>query len=234
MKEKILIIDDAPEVAKILKQYILEPLQYQVIVAGDGETGLNLAETQSPDLIMLDLSMPRMNGLQVLKRLREMECQAPVIFMTMHGSENIAVEVFRLGVRDYLMKPFTMDEVKQSVDKALREARLLREKEELARNLIAADTLRQTVVTLSHYLNNNLMVVQTGLALIGDTLQKPKADLELVIKVASDCLKSSRYIVAVINVLQQVTKIQDAAYYGDTKMIDIEAALREEIQKLQG
>ncbi len=228
--ETILVVDDSPEIVRFLKQYALAPLGYNVLTAADGQEGLEMAIKLNPELIMLDMSMPRMNGLQMLNALRKTENKAPVIFMTMHGSENIAVEVFRLGVKDYMMKPFTLDEVKEAVDRALREVRLQREKEALTQELVAAETVRRTVVTLAHYLNNSLMVVQAGLSLIQESMPKMGED-PLLKQVSQDSLASVRQIGAVMRVLQQVTKVQYSTYHGPIKMIDIEAALREELKK---
>jgi len=229
--EKILVIDDSPEIVRFLKHYILSPVGYEVISANDGQTGLEMAISNSPDLIMLDMIMPPMNGLQVLTSLRESRSKVPVIFMTLHGSEQIAVEVFRQGVRDYLVKPFTVEEVTQAVDRALQEGRLAHEKEVLLRELVAQETIRQTVITLAHYLNNSLTVVQAGLGLIQESLPKEDLDKALLYQVLQDSLANVRQIGAVMRVLQRITRVQDTSYHGQVKMLDIEAALKDELNK---
>lgn len=229
--EKILVIDDSPEIVRFLKHYILGPLGYEVITANDGQIGLEMAISSNPDLILLDMSMPRMTGLQVLACLRESSSKAPVIFMTMHGSEQIAVEVFRQGVRDYLVKPFTVEEVTQAVDRSLQEGRLAREKESLTRELVAQETIRQTVITLAHYLNNSLTVVQAGLSLIQESIQKKNFDTSLLYQVVEDSLANVRQIGAVMRVLQRITRVQDISYHGQVKMLDIEQALKDELDK---
>jgi DNA-binding response OmpR family regulator len=229
--EKILVIDDSPEIVRFLKHYVLSPLGYEVITANDGQTGLEMAISNSPDLIMLDMSMPRMNGLQVLAGLRESSSKEPVIFMTLHGSEQIAVEVFRQGVRDYLVKPFTVEEVTQAMDRSLQEGRLTREKELLMKELVAEETIRQTVITLAHYLNNSLTVVQAGLTLIQESLQRNSIDASLLYQLLEDSLTNVRQIGAVMRVLQRITRVQDVSYHGQVKMLDIEEALRDELNK---
>jgi DNA-binding response OmpR family regulator len=228
--ETILIVDDSSDIVEFLGQYVLVPSGYKVTSAADGQSGLNMALKHSPDLIMLDMSMPRMDGMEVLTALRRAESKTPVIFMTMHGSETIAVEAFRLGVRDYLVKPFTIEEVQRAVDHALQETRLTREKEELTRNLIAAETVRQTVITLSHYINNYMVVLTVGL----DTLQKELVNNPNLLKIAQDGSNSVAKIEAVLRVLQQVTEVQRTTYHDKTHMIDIEAALREELKRVRG
>jgi two-component system NtrC family sensor kinase len=227
--ETILVVDDSPEMVDFLREYVLTPQGYRAISATDGQTGLDMAVSQEPDLIMLDMSMPRMTGMEMLTALRQTNCQAPVIFMTLHGSESIAVEAFRLGVRDYLSKPFTAEEAQQTVDRALQEKRLAREKEKLTHNLIAAETARQTVVTLSHYVNNYLMTLDGSLTLLQETLQQGLPDHATLAGIIENSLASVAQIAAVIRVLRQITDVKRTTYYGRTRMIDIDAALREEL-----
>jgi len=112
------VIDDSREMLVALKNRILEPMGFQVLTAMDGQTGLQTAVQHNPDLILLDMNLPRMTGLELLSFLRKTPCTSPVIFMTASGSEQIAVEAFRLGVRDYLTKPFTYEELQASIDSA--------------------------------------------------------------------------------------------------------------------
>ncbi|MCL4297526.1 MAG: response regulator [Anaerolineae bacterium] len=231
--ETILVVDDSAEIVRVLKEYMLTPLGYQVISAADGRSGLKLAVSRQPDLILLDMQLPFMDGLEVLKSLRQAGCQAPVIFMTMHGSESTVVEVFRLGVRDYLAKPFTVEDVQQAVDRALQESRLVREREELTRNLIASETVRQTAVTLSHYINNHLMVLSGNLALLQEALRKELPQQAALAKMVRDSQDSADLIAAVMRVLQQTTDAQPTTYLGQTRMIDIETALRKEVARIK-
>lgn len=148
--ERILIIDDSTQVIAILRDDLLIPLGYEVLTAETGTTGLQQAEESQPELILLDLMLPDMSGLEVVERLREKGCQMPVILMTFYGSENVAVQAFRLGVRDYIRKPFDPDEVRSAVERALAESRLRVEKERLDRELIQANRrLERRVIQLS-------------------------------------------------------------------------------------
>src|SRR5690606_12865627 len=108
-------------------------------VAKDGKEGLDMALQHRPDLILLDLQMPRMNGITVLQNLARHNADIPVVLMTFHGSEEIAVEVYRLGVRDYLKKPFSIDEMLLAIEHSLTEVRLRREKEALTERVIQAN-----------------------------------------------------------------------------------------------
>jgi DNA-binding response OmpR family regulator len=103
---RTLVIDDSRAVREFVVDYVLKPQGFHVEIAIDGAEGLHKALNDSPDLILMDYEMPKMTGLEVLRNLREHEFHTPVILMTSHGSEQVAVEVFRLGVQDYIMKPF--------------------------------------------------------------------------------------------------------------------------------
>jgi DNA-binding response OmpR family regulator len=229
--EKILVVDDSPEIVRFLRHHVLTPWGYSVITASDGQAGLATALVEKPDLIMVDMNMPKMTGLQMIQALRREEFQAPVIFMTVHGSESIAVEVFRLGVRDYLAKPFTVDDVRTAVDNSLKQERLEREKETLTKNLIASETVRQTVVTLSHYINNNLMILNGGVGLLTEALQKTEFDRSMMLKVLKDLATSVNQIAAVMRILRQATNVKLTTYYGAASMIDIDTALRREMNQ---
>jgi two-component system NtrC family sensor kinase len=148
--ERILVIDDSPEIRSFLCDAVLGPRGFEVILAHDGQEGLALALRERPDLVLLDVNMPRMTGLEVLEELREAEYEWPVILMTFHGSESIAVQAFRLGVRDYVRKPFEVVEVLACVDRALVESRLRREREELLERLeVSNRQLQRKVAELS-------------------------------------------------------------------------------------
>jgi GAF domain-containing protein/FixJ family two-component response regulator len=133
--EKVLVVDDAQGVIDFLSDYVLRPNGYEVLSAVDGEGGLALALAQKPDLIILDLEMPKMSGMEVLEALKRRGVDVPVIIITFHGSETIAAQSFRMGVKNYITKPFKMEEILEAVEQALRESRLERDRADLVRRL---------------------------------------------------------------------------------------------------
>lgn len=133
--EEILIIDDSKQICSMLAEYVLPELGYTPIIAHTGRQGLNRLRQHTPDLILLDLQLPDTSGLDLLRLIAQEGYDVPVILMTAHGSEAIAVEAFRLGARNYLIKPFSETEAQAAIDQALRERRLKREKDLLTRNL---------------------------------------------------------------------------------------------------
>lgn len=125
--EKVLVVEDRRENLVFLANQILRPEGYDVITAGDGKAGLDKALGQQPDLIIMDFRMPKMTGIEVLKALKDAEKDIPVIMTTFHGSEELVIEAFRLGVRDYLIKPYEVDEMLAAIDRALAPRRSFRE-----------------------------------------------------------------------------------------------------------
>ncbi len=134
MGERILIIDDKIEIINFLKDLLL-PLGYEVSSCTNGRAGVAKALGEQPDLIMLDLNMPGMSGLEVLQEFDRLAIRSPVILMTLYGSEAVMLQALRLGVRDYLNKPFQIDELLEAIERALEKGRLQRERERLLREL---------------------------------------------------------------------------------------------------
>jgi DNA-binding response OmpR family regulator len=117
---KILIIEDRRENIVFVANNILKPLGHDVITAMDGQTGLTKAQEETPDLIITDLKLPRMSGLEIMARLQKRGIIIPTIVMTFHGTEDTAVQALRLGARDYLVKPFSVEEMHAALDRALK------------------------------------------------------------------------------------------------------------------
>ncbi len=144
--ETVLTVDDRTDSLKFLREYILEPNGYKMLQARNGVDALETARSKKVDLIISDLVMPKMGGLELLENLHDQEIDIPVILMTFHGSEGTAVRAFRLGARDYIIKPFAIDEMLQAIDRALTESRLRQER----------DGLTHTVLRVNQQLENRV------------------------------------------------------------------------------
>jgi two-component system, OmpR family, alkaline phosphatase synthesis response regulator PhoP len=120
---RILIVEDNPDLAYGLRTG-LEIEGYDVQVADDGETGLDRAKAWGPDLVMLDLMLPGMDGYRVLKTLREAGSNVPVLILTARGEEADKVLGFRLGADDYVTKPCGVLELLARVGALLRRSRI--------------------------------------------------------------------------------------------------------------
>jgi class 3 adenylate cyclase/DNA-binding response OmpR family regulator len=153
-EETVLVVDDGEDNREFIKEYVLLPNGYSYLVAKDGEEGLRMAIEHEPDLILLDLQMPRLNGIQVLEQLYARHLEIPVILMTFHGSEEIAIEVYRMGVKDYIKKPYYPEEMHDAIEKALTETRLRREKDKLTDRILRANQELQRRLTEFEILYN--------------------------------------------------------------------------------
>jgi len=125
MAEKILVVDDEISLQETVS-YSLTKEGYQVEVAGDGDAGLELARTLKPDLIILDVMLPGLDGFEVCRILRQ-ETNTPVLMLTARDDEIDRVVGLEVGADDYLPKPFSMRELIARVKALLRRVRLIRE-----------------------------------------------------------------------------------------------------------
>jgi two-component system, OmpR family, response regulator ResD len=124
VRGSILVVDDEPTIAEVVSRY-LERAGYEARVAQDGYRAIELAGAQRPDLVVLDLMLPGIDGLEVMRRLREHAATEPrgrvaVILLTAKGEESDRVIGLRLGADDYVVKPFSPAELVARVDAVLR------------------------------------------------------------------------------------------------------------------
>jgi two-component system alkaline phosphatase synthesis response regulator PhoP len=123
MSKKILVVDDEQSIVTLL-QYNLEQSGYTVITALDGEQGLAAAVDIRPDLVVLDLMLPKMDGLEVCKQLRQQKINIPILMLTAKDDEFDKVLGLELGADDYLTKPFSPREVVARIKAILRRSQL--------------------------------------------------------------------------------------------------------------
>ncbi|MGE7600913.1 response regulator transcription factor [Peribacillus sp. NPDC097675] len=123
MSKKILVVDDEQSIVTLL-QYNLEQAGYSVITALDGEEGLRAAVELRPDLVVLDLMLPKLDGLEVCKQLRQQKLNIPILMLTAKDDEFDKVLGLELGADDYLTKPFSPREVVARIKAILRRSQL--------------------------------------------------------------------------------------------------------------
>lgn len=131
---KILIVDDEKAIRKTLKE-ILEYEKYDVLEAADGQEAINLVKQKACDLVFLDIKMPRMDGMEVLEKIRSMELDIPVIMISGHGNEDTAVEAVKAGAFDYISKPPDLNRLLITVRNALENQGLATEAKALKRKI---------------------------------------------------------------------------------------------------
>ncbi len=122
---KILVVDDDGGIRKSLSK-LLESMGHSVVTAPDGLQGLAALRAESPDLVLMDIRMPKSSGLDILKEIRKADAKVPVIIMTAHGTTSTAIEAIKAGAYDYILKPFDIPGLQDLVRKALEASAMMR------------------------------------------------------------------------------------------------------------
>ena len=116
-KQKILVCDDSEGVRESLK-LILED-DYKLLFACDGCEALNLVKSSSPDLVLMDIKMPKLNGIETLKEIRQIKPKTKILFVTGYH-KGVDQDAMQLGALDYIIKPFSEKDLKTSVNNTLK------------------------------------------------------------------------------------------------------------------
>ena len=134
--ETILIVDDEKNYRVVLEA-LLAPEGYEILTAGTGREALKLVREADVDLVITDMKMPGMSGMELLDEAKEIKPDLPVIMMTAYGTIEMAVEAMKKQAYDYITKPFQNEELKLTIRKALENYRLLRENQRLSEALLS-------------------------------------------------------------------------------------------------
>ena len=216
---KILIIDDLRENVFML-QNKLEKENYKIISAYDGDTGIKKAKKELPDLILLDIMMPRKNGLQVCKELLEEEItkDIPIIMVT----AKVAADDIRIGLEagafDYIKKPFNNIELLARVRTALKYA----EARKVALDLEKKNMFAATVVTANHKIRQPLTLLNLTSAAIKRELEKDEISKEVVLKKINFLEIAVKEINDVLKLMQNIKDPVFSEYANDIQMIDVD------------
>ncbi|RLA96892.1 MAG: sigma-54-dependent Fis family transcriptional regulator, partial [Deltaproteobacteria bacterium] len=125
--ETILVVDDEKDMLNLLKRTLEPDLNCEVITAETGHIALEILESTSVDLVLADIKMPGMNGLELLERIKDRNPWITVVMMTAYGVVESAVESIKAGAYDFVVKPFDHEKLVHLLRKALERSRLLRE-----------------------------------------------------------------------------------------------------------
>ena len=137
---KILIIEDDKAIVDVLRM-ILEHDGYTIDYALNGQNGIEKFRQVIPDVVLLDIKMPRMDGIEVLQELRKLDERSIIIMISGHGNIETAVQTTKLGAYDFISKPFDVDRLKLTIQNALNYQRLLDENENMKRLMITGENL---------------------------------------------------------------------------------------------
>lgn len=116
---KILLVDDAGFMRKMIQTYLTKANYTDFLEAGDGMQAVELFAQNKPDLVILDITMPNMSGIEVLAKIKEIDPSAKVIMCSAMGQETMVMEAIKLGALDFIVKPFKQERIIQTVSKIL-------------------------------------------------------------------------------------------------------------------
>ena len=204
-KNQILLIDDDENICKVVKLY-LEKEDMNITVANDGKTGLDLFGASEPDLVLLDIMMPGMDGVEVIKRIRK-DSNVPVIMLTAKSDTFDKVLALELGADDYIVKPFDPKEL------------IARIKAVIRRSETAADDGDETL----KFEDLEISIATYTVMYKGKKLELPPKELELLYFLASHPNK-------VFTREQLLQKVWEFDFYGDSRTVDVHVKrLREKL-----
>ncbi len=169
---KVLLVDDEPDTLRLAGK-ILQADGYQVIEAKDGREALALFERERPDLILLDIIIPHIDGMRVLKLIREQDPVTGIIMVSALSSERVTIECMQAGADDYVPKPFPLKEIRNRIKQVLEKTQLRRKNAELQRELDELNAKMRILV--QHYLPPRVaeqMLKEPGHPSLGGTRQE--------------------------------------------------------------
>ncbi|MCH8982206.1 sigma-54-dependent Fis family transcriptional regulator, partial [candidate division KSB1 bacterium] len=134
-KSTVLVVDDDKNICKMIEIQLRKEKTYTIETASNGEACLKSIRESVPDLVLMDIQMPGIDGIETLKRIRDIEPLIPVVMMSAHGTIEKAVESMKLGAYDFITKPFASDRLSITVNNAMINSSLKREVDELKREL---------------------------------------------------------------------------------------------------
>lgn len=209
MEKKILVVDDDLHICELLKLY-LENEGYAVVTAHDGQEAVNVFLTKNPDLVLLDIMLPKMDGWQVCREIRKTS-SAPIIMLTARGEVFDKVLGLELGADDYVVKPFEPKEVTARVKAVLRRV-----------NSDNTSSANENKVVM--YENLEINITNYEMKVNGVAVDTPPKELELIYHLASN---SNR----VYTRDQLLEKVWGFDYPGDSRTVDVHVKrLREKLE----
>ncbi len=216
--KKILVIDDYPDNVFLLKER-LEKEGFEVLKAFDGETGIQIATEEIPDLILLDIMLPGMSGYEVCQLLtsKEETRLIPIILLTALTEVDNLRQGLQAGAFDYIKKPFNKIELISRINSALR----FSETNKLLIELEKIKTYAATVVTANHEIKQPLTLVNLSTAAIRRELAKEDFSKDTIIKRVEFIENAARDIIAVLEKLGSIKKPVITPYVNDINIIDL-------------
>ncbi len=217
--KKILVIDDLPENVFMLQDR-LENEGYEVITAYEGKSGINKAINEHPDLILLDIMMPEVTGIEVCKTLVSNIATAdiPIILVTAKSDAEDTREGLEAGAFDYIKKPFNKVELLARINSALK----LAEAHKLVLEVEKKNTFSATVVTTNHKIKQPLTLITLTAAAVKRELNKETISKEAILKKLEYIEVAVNEINDVLNKMHAIKQPVFSEYVKNIKMIDVD------------
>jgi len=149
LNKRVLAVDDEPNMRRLL-EITLRQAGYQPLIAENGREALDILKKDGADVVISDLHMPQMDGISLLKQMRESDINIPVIIVTAHGEIDSAVNAMKLGASDYILRPFDLETIELALDRALSMARLREENDFLKAEVEGEKTLIGASKSIQH------------------------------------------------------------------------------------
>jgi two-component system cell cycle response regulator len=226
MKKKILVIDDHPD-SVFLMQDRLEREGFEIITAYDGQTGLQRAFNELPDLILLDVMMPGMNGLEVCRTIvnTPVTKDIPVILVTAKTEAENTKEGLQAGAFDYVRKPVNKVELLARINSALK----LRETYKLLLEMEKVNTFAATVVTANHEIKQPLTLINLSIAAIKREVGKEDISRDAIMKKITFIEGAIREINNVLEKFKSIKSPNFSQYVNHIKMVDLNSTNQENV-----
>ena len=217
--KKILVIDDLPENVFMLQDR-LENEGYEVITAYEGKSGISKAINEHPDLILLDIMMPEVTGIEVCKTLVSNNATAdiPIILVTAKSDAEDTREGLEAGAFDYIKKPFNQIELLARINSALK----LAEAHKLVLEVEKKNTFSATVVTTNHKIKQPLTLITLTAAAVKRELNKETISKEAILKKLEYIEIAVNEINDVLNKMHAIKQPVFSEYVKNIKMIDVD------------
>lgn len=208
-QNKILIVDDDENICELLRLY-LEKDGFETVVANDGETAIDYNTKYNPDLILLDIMLPKLDGWQVCREIRKTD-EVPIIMLTAKGETFDKILGLELGADDYVSKPFDTKEVIARIKAVLRRSN---------------DNEKNGSVAEVHYDKLSINLTNYELVVDGKRIDTPPKELELIYHLASNPNR-------VYTRDQLLDEVWGFDYYGDSRTVDVHVKrLREKLENV--
>ncbi|MCB0282070.1 MAG: response regulator [Calditrichae bacterium] len=231
-RPRILIVEDKQDNVDLIS-YFLKPQNYEIFIAMDGEAGLEMVTKHNPDIILLDIMLPKMNGFEVCERIKKNPATRfiPVIMITALKDLKDKIHSLEVGADDFITKPFENVELLTRVKSLLRIKRYHDELEQKNKALLRMDQFKDDLAHLIvHDMKNPIFVIQGNLQMMGMGMNEPTAGL--LKKYVDRIERSTQHLLRMVLNLIDISKIESGKMKLNKEMIKVNETIERCVQKI--